>query len=120
MRPGVKEVSENIRVVSIVGRFLEHSRIFYFHNKGEEEILMGSADWMPRNLDRRVEAVVPIEDPDLKKDLEEILGIMLADNRHAWDLQPDGRYIQRRPPSGNPEQSSQKIFMELAQQAIAT
>lgn len=120
LRPGVKEVSENIRVVSIVGRFLEHSRIFYFHNNGEEEILMGSADWMPRNLDRRVEAVVPIEDPDLKKDLEEILGIMLADNRHAWDLQPDGRYIQRRPTNGSPEQSSQKIFMELAQQANAT
>ena len=120
LRPGVKEVSENIRVVSIVGRFLEHSRIFYFHNNGEEEILMGSADWMPRNLDRRVEAVVPIEDPDLKKDLEEILGIMLADNRHAWDLQPDGRYVQRRPPNGSPEQSSQKIFMELAQQANAT
>ena len=120
LRPGVKEVSENIRVVSIVGRFLEHSRIFYFHNNGEAEILMGSADWMPRNLDRRVEAVVPIADPDLKKDLEEILGIMLADNRHAWDLQPDGRYVQRRPTNGSPEQSSQKIFMELAQQANAT
>ncbi len=117
--PGVKEVSENIRVVSVVGRFLEHSRIFYFHNNGQEEILMGSADWMPRNLDRRVEAVVPIEDPDLIKDLEEILGIMLADNRHAWDLQPDGRYVQRRPTNGSPEQSSQKIFMEMAQQATA-
>ncbi|MCY7322673.1 MAG: polyphosphate kinase 1, partial [Phormidesmis sp. CAN_BIN36] len=83
LRPGVKEISENIRVVSIVGRFLEHSRIFYFHNNGQEEIFMGSADWMPRNLDRRVEAVAPIEDPDLLKDLQEILGIMLADNRHA-------------------------------------
>ncbi len=119
LRPGLKEISENIRVVSIVGRFLEHSRIFYFHNNGQEEILMGSADWMPRNLDRRVEAVVPIADPDLIKDLEEILGIMLADNRHAWDLQPDGRYIQRRPTDGSPEQSSQKIFMEMAQQAAA-
>ena len=117
--PGVKEISENIRVVSIVGRFLEHSRIFYFHNNGQEEILMGSADWMPRNLDRRVEAVVPINDPKLVKDLEEILGIMLADNRHAWDLQPDGRYVQRRPTNGSPEQSSQKIFMEMAQQATA-
>ena len=119
LRPGLKEISENIRVVSIVGRFLEHSRIFYFHNNGQEEILMGSADWMPRNLDRRVEAVVPIADPDLIKDLEEILGIMLADNRHAWDLQPDGRYVQRRPTDGSPEQSSQKIFMEMAQQAAA-
>ena len=119
LRPGLKEISENIRVVSIVGRFLEHSRIFYFHNNGQEEILMGSADWMPRNLDRRVEAVVPVADPDLIKDLEEILGIMLADNRHAWDLQPDGRYVQRRPTDGSPEQSSQKIFMEMAQQAAA-
>lgn len=120
LRPGVKEISENIRVVSIVGRFLEHSRIFYFHNNGQEEIFMGSADWMPRNLDRRVEAVVPIADPDLLKDLQEILGIMLADNRHAWDLQPDGRYVQRRPTDGSPEQSSQNIFMEMTRQAGAT
>ena len=75
---------------------------------------------MPRNLDRRVEAVVAIEDPDLIKDLEEILGIMLADNRHAWDLQPDGHYVQRRPLNDSPEQSSQTIFMEMAQQSTAT
>lgn len=114
LRPGVKEVSENIRVISIVGRFLEHSRIFYFHNQGQEEIYIGSADWMPRNLDRRVEAITPIEDPDIAKDLQEILGIMLADNRGAWDLQPDGRYIQRRPADDCPEASSQKILMEMA------
>jgi polyphosphate kinase len=69
---------------------------------------------MPRNLDRRVEAVVPVEDPDLKKDLQEILGVMLSDNRHAWELQPNGRYIQRRPAAGCPELSSQKILMEMA------
>lgn len=114
LRPGVKEVSENIRVISIVGRFLEHSRIFYFHNQGQEEIYIGSADWMPRNLDRRVEAITPIEDPDIAKDLQEILGIMLADNRGAWDLQPDGRYIQRRPADDCPEANSQKILMEMA------
>jgi polyphosphate kinase len=113
LRPGVPGVSDNIRVMSIVGRYLEHSRMFYFHNRGEEEIFIGSADWMPRNLDRRVEAVVPIEDRAIIKDLEEVLGILLADNRQAWDLQPDGRYVQRRPSAGNPEQSSQKILMEI-------
>jgi len=116
LRPGVVGVSDNIRVISIVGRYLEHSRIFYFHNKGEEEIFIGSADWMRRNLDRRVEAVVPIEDPEIALDLQEILGVLLADNRQAWELQPDGTYIQRRPVEGSPEQSAQKILMEMAQQ----
>ena len=114
LRPGFKDVSENIRVVSIVGRFLEHSRVFYFHHGGEEEIYIGSADWMPRNLDRRVEAITPVEDPDIAKDLQEILGIMLADNRQAWDLQPDGRYIQRSPAAECPPASSQQILMEMA------
>jgi polyphosphate kinase len=114
LRPGVPGVSDNIRVMSIVGRFLEHSRIFYFHNAGAEEIFIGSADWMQRNLDRRVEAVTPIEDPDIAIDLQEILGVLLADNRQAWDLQPDGRYVQRHPTSDSPEQSSQKILLEMA------
>ncbi|WP_449274615.1 phospholipase D-like domain-containing protein [Kovacikia minuta] len=114
LRPQLSGISENIRVISIVGRFLEHSRIFYFHNRGQEEVFIGSADWMPRNLDRRVEAVVQIEDMTIAKDLEEALGVMLADNRQAWDLQPDGRYIQRRPATDNPEQSSQRILMEMA------
>ncbi|MGA7932342.1 MAG: polyphosphate kinase 1 [Kovacikia sp.] len=116
LRPQLPGVSENIRVVSIVGRFLEHSRIFYFHNQGQEEVFIGSADWMPRNLDRRVEAVVQIEDRAITKDLEEILGVMLADNRQAWDLQPDGKYIQRRPAPDSPEQSSQRILMEIARE----
>lgn len=116
LRPQLAGISENIHVISIVGRFLEHSRIFYFHNGGAEELFIGSADWMPRNLDRRVEAVTPIEDPTIGKDLQEILGIMLADNRQAWELQPDGRYVQRRPAAGANEQSSQKILMELAHQ----
>ncbi len=116
LRPGMKDVSENIRVISIVGRFLEHARIFYFNNNGDAEVYIGSADWMPRNLDRRVEAVVLVEDPSLSQDLQEILGIMLADNRHAWDLQPDGKYVQRQPQAEQPEQSSQRIFMEMAQQ----
>lgn len=118
LRPGVSEVSENIRVISIVGRFLEHSRIFYFHNHGQEEIYIGSADWMPRNLDQRVEAIAPVEEPDNAKDLQEILGIMLADNSQAWDLQPDGSYIQRHPPIGVAPASSQKILMEMALEGL--
>jgi polyphosphate kinase len=113
LRPGVARVSDNIRIISIVGRFLEHSRIFYFQNQGEEEVYIGSADWMPRNLDRRVEAVVPIEDPDIIKDLQEIMGIMLADNRQAWELQSDGNYVQRQPAKGTKEEGSQKILMEM-------
>jgi polyphosphate kinase len=115
LRPGVAEVSENIRVISIVGRFLEHSRIFYFHNNGADEVYLGSADWMPRNLDRRVEAVVAVADPDLVKDLQELLGILLADNRQAWELQPDGHSIQRHPQTPDTEQSAQKILMDMAQ-----
>lgn len=117
LRPGIKDVSENIRVISIIGRFLEHSRIFYFHNRGDEEVLIGSADWMPRNLNRRVEAVVSVEDPEIIKDLQEILGIMLADNRQAWELQPDGRYTQRRPDANCTEQGSQRILMAMASQS---
>ncbi|HEY9697171.1 MAG TPA: polyphosphate kinase 1 [Trichocoleus sp.] len=118
LRPGVEGISENIRVMSLVGRFLEHSRIFYFHNNGQEELYIGSADWMPRNLDRRVEAVTPIEDPLLAKDLQEILGITLADNRQAWDLQPDGKYVQRRPAEGEPERNAQALFMNASMQTI--
>lgn len=114
LRPAITDVSENIRVISIVGRFLEHSRIYYFHNAGQEEVYIGSADWMSRNLDRRVEAIAPIEDPNLAKDLQEILGIMLADNRKAWELQPDGSYLQRRASDNSSGQDSQAILMEMA------
>lgn len=114
LRPGLPGISENIRVVSIVGRFLEHSRIFYFHNGAKEEVYIGSADWMPRNLNRRVEAITPIEDPELIKNLEEILGIMLADHRQAWDLLPDGSYIQRQSPDSSRELNCQKVLVEMA------
>jgi len=119
LRPGIPGMSDRIRVISIVGRFLEHARIFYFHNQGAEESYIGSADWMPRNLDRRVEAVTPIDDPDIQKDLQEILGVMLADNRHAWELQSDGTYIQRQPPENAEPQSSQDIFMSEGSQNVA-
>lgn len=114
LRPGIKDISENIHVISIIGRFLEHSRIFYFHNNGQEEIYFGSADWMRRNLDRRVEVITPIRDQDIAQDLQEILGIMLADNRQAWDLQSEGNYIQRRPVDDCPETNSQKTLMSMA------
>ena len=110
LRPGLRGISDNIRVISIVGRYLEHSRIFHFHNNSYEEVFIGSADWMPRNLDRRVEAVTPVEDPDCAKELKEILDILLADNRQTWELQSDGSYIQRRPTDSNPEQNAQQIL----------
>ncbi|MEA5582323.1 polyphosphate kinase 1 [Nodularia harveyana UHCC-0300] len=114
LRPGLKDISENIRVISIIGRFLEHSRLYYFHNNKQEEIYIGSADWMSRNLDRRVEVITPIKDPDIAKDLQEILGIMLADNRQAWELKSDGSYIQRRPGEDSPETNSQTILINMA------
>lgn len=117
LRPGIANLSENIRIISIIGRFLEHSRIFYFYNNSQEEIYIGSADWMSRNLDRRVEVITPIKDPDIAKDLQEILGIMLADNRHAWELQSDGTYIQRNPVDGR-EANSQKTIMSMALRAV--
>ncbi|HIK05305.1 MAG TPA: polyphosphate kinase 1 [Trichormus sp. M33_DOE_039] len=114
LRPGLPDLSENIRVISIIGRFLEHSRMYYFYNNGQEEIYIGSADWMSRNLDRRVEVITPIGDPDIAKDLQEILGIMLADNRQSWDLQGDGTYMQRRPGDDCPEANSQTTLMNMA------
>jgi len=97
LRPGMPGISDRIRVVSIVGRFLEHSRIFYFGNDGNEEMYFGSADWMPRNFDRRVEVVTPIENRLLHHRVCSLLETCLADNRQAWDLHPDGTYVQRKP-----------------------
>jgi polyphosphate kinase len=113
LRPGVAGVSENIRVISIIGRFLEHDRIFYFENQGNPTVLIGSADWRARNLDRRVEAVVPIEDPRLVERLYQLLQQMLADTRQAWDLQPNGDYIQRQPQGDDPG-----IHVRLMEQAL--
>ncbi len=119
LRPGLKDVSQNIRVVSIIGRFLEHSRLFYFHSGGKEVILMGSADWMPRNLDRRVEAVIPVEEASLKEELKAILKLYLEDNRQAWDMMPDGTYRQRQPQSGEPFISAQQVLMARASRRVA-
>ena len=97
LRPALPGVSERIRVMSIIGRFLEHSRIWHFLNGGQDELYIGSADWMPRNFMRRVEAVVPVETPALQERLRSLLAACLEDNRQAWDLGADGRWIQRRP-----------------------
>jgi polyphosphate kinase len=98
LRPGVPGVSENIRVTSIVGRFLEHTRLYYFRNGGAETVLLGSADLMPRNLDRRVEILFPVEDSALLDRMKgEILDCYLADNTKARRMQADGSYVRVRP-----------------------
>ena len=97
IRPGVPNMSENIRVISVIGRFLEHPRIFYFENNDQPRYFIGSSDWMSRNLSNRVEAVVPIEDPQLQAYIQNTLETLLNDERQAWDMLPDGRYQQRRP-----------------------
>ena len=113
LKVGIPGISENITVRSIVGYFLEHSRIFYFFNQGHEEFYMGSADWMPRNLDRRVEICFPVEKPELKEDLRHFLEVELSDNVKASELQPDGNYI-RPERKGRRLIDSQKVFEEEA------
>jgi polyphosphate kinase len=112
LRPGLPGLSETIRVISIVGRFLEHSRAFYFLNGGEEEVYIGSADWMPRNLDRRIEAVTPIEDPAHRQALRDLLRLMWLDNRQAWELQSDGTYVQRCPSGDEAERATHRVLLE--------
>ena len=114
LTPGIEGLSQNIRVISIIGRFLEHSRIFYFQNDGNEQFYIGSADWMPRNLDRRVEAVTPILAPHLRRDLMHLLETCLSDNRQAWEMQLDGTYVQRQPRANEPERSTHESLMEKA------
>jgi len=115
LRPGLKGVSESARVISIVGRFLEHSRLFYFRNGGNEEYLIGSADAMQRNLEHRVEVVVPVEDPVLRQDLRAFLDIQWSDRRSAWEMQADGSYVQRRPGAGEETKTCHQLLIELAE-----
>jgi polyphosphate kinase len=115
LKPGIKGLSENIEVISIIGRFLEHSRIFYFANGFEKEAegdyYIGSADWMHRNLHNRVELITPIYDHKLKEKLWEFLEIMLNDNRQAWLLNEDGTYSQKTPAEGEEEKGTHAIIM---------
>ena len=117
LRPGVSGVSENITVRSIVGRFLEHCRIFHFENGGEPKIYIGSADWMQRNFVRRIETVMPIEDPALREQVNQILTTQLADNTKAWTLNSDGSYLRATKREGR-GRNSQAEFMALAQGSL--
>jgi len=113
LRPGVPGVSDNIRVTSVVGRFLEHARIYYFRNGGDEEILLGSADLMPRNLDGRVETLFPVDDDQLRQALrDEILNVHLADNVGSYQLQEDGNYTLFTPAEGEPPLNSQELLLQ--------
>jgi polyphosphate kinase len=115
LKPGVPGLSDRIRVCSIIGRFLEHSRMFWFQNGGKPEVFMGSADWMSRNLSHRVEAAVPVETPALTHRIEEILHIMLADQRQAWDLGPTGVWTQRQPTGESCQPGTHALLMELTE-----
>ena len=118
LRPGVPGLSENIRVISIVGRFLEHARVFYFRNGGDEEFFIGSADLMTRNLDSRVEALSPIEPPELREELKRLLSIQLHDQRAAWDMKADGSYQQRTPKGTDSKKSCQEQVIQLTQERL--
>jgi polyphosphate kinase len=109
LRPGVAGLSERIRVVSVIGRFLEHSRVWCFENDGRVEYYLGSADWMPRNFDRRVEAVVPVDDPVLHERLGRLLSTYLADDRQSWGLRSDGSWVQRQ--CNDPRSASHEILL---------
>lgn len=115
LRPGIPGLSDNVCVISIVGRFLEHARIYYFRNCGNEEYYIGSADLMQRNLESRVEVLAPVENPKLKQELRLILDAQLSSRKHAWEMQSDGSYVEREDTSGKESLSSQETFISLAQ-----
>ncbi|AJY69553.1 polyphosphate kinase [Geobacter sulfurreducens] len=115
LRPGVPGLSESVRVVSVVGRFLEHARIYYFRNGGDEEYFIGSADAMKRNLEYRVEVLAPVEAPELRKELRTMIDVQLGDRRSAWDMRPDGSYVQRMPGEGDDPRGSHEILVDLAE-----
>src|SRR5690606_2639672 len=115
---GLPGLSENVRVISIVGRFLEHGRIYYFRNGGDEEYFIGSADCMKRNLESRIEVIVPVEDPALRAELRAVLDVQLAPNSDAWLMQPDGTYVRLAPDT--PSCQQQQIELAEARQRAAT
>ena len=114
LRPGVKGLSETLSVVSVVDRYLEHARIIRFHNGGAPKLFISSADWMPRNLDRRIELMVPVEDPPGAEKLAQILETCLADTKQAWTLRPDGSYERRQPDAKHPALRCQEEFQRRA------
>lgn len=120
LKPGIPGLSENISVISVVGRFLEHSRILYFHNKGEEEYFIGSADLMKRNLESRVEVVTPITRKSLKNELRLILNTLLDDAVDSWEMLPDGSYQLRTPEKDSKDGGCQHEFIRFAQTRLKT
>jgi polyphosphate kinase len=117
LKPGVPGASEHIEVISIIDRFLEHSRIYFFNAGGAQKVYLASADWMPRNMDRRIEICFPIENPEAKNRLiHEILRITWEDNTKARVLNPDGHYRRRTPESPEKEVRSQSRFIEIARE----
>jgi len=116
LRPGIPGLSENITVISVVGRFLEHARIYYFRNGGDEEYYIGSADLMMRNLKSRAEVIAPIEDEVLVERLREYLDVQLNDQRNVWEMNSDGSYTQRRPKNKETERGCQQVMIDLAEQ----
>jgi polyphosphate kinase len=113
LRPGIPGVSDNITVRSIVGRFLEHSRIYYFLNGGDEEVYIGSGDLMERNLDRRVEVITPLHDAAIKRHLRDVvLEALLNDTHRAWNLQTDGTYTRVTPAEGIDPLNAQQFLLE--------
>jgi polyphosphate kinase len=117
LRPGLEGISENIRVNSVVGRFLEHSRIYAFQRGSKQVVLIGSADLMPRNLDTRVELITPVEDPALRDDLLDTLARSLADDTNSWDLQSDGTWIRRTPQGPEPRNVQRELMLGHAARA---
>jgi len=115
LRPGITGLSESVRVVSVVGRFLEHSRIYYFRNGGADEYFISSADAMKRNLEARVEVLCPVESPILTRDLRAVFDTHLADRRSAWDMQPDGSYLQRMPQENEPAEGSHALLIAMSE-----
>jgi polyphosphate kinase len=117
LRPGVKGLSDTMEVVSIVDRFLEHSRVYYFRNGGDEEVYLSTADWMPRNLDRRIELLVPVA-PDCRKKVVEVLDYMFLDNVKARRLMADGTYRRKRPSRGEePFRAQMRLYEQMRRAA---
>ena len=119
LRPGIPGLSETVRVISIVGRFLEHTRIYYFQNGGDEEYFIGSADCMKRNLESRIEVVTPVESESLRAELREMLDSQLADYRNAWEMQSDGSYLKRVPRNAQEQTGSQQRMIERTRQRVS-
>jgi polyphosphate kinase len=118
LRPGIPGLSDQIRVVSIVGRFLEHARVYYFRNGGAGEYFISSADAMKRNLEARVEILCPVTAPELTRELRQVFDTYEADHRSAWDMQPDGSYLQRHPAEGESGEGTHQMLITLAERRL--